>query len=217
MGRERKPRIPKAIRAQGAGPLRVLQSEQSGLGLDGKLFTGATVSHRRSLAQPVGQMSSLEKIPQESQLIVPETPAVIHKNDELEERALTLEEGMPMFALWYDPVTGEVIIPRSIELAEKMFLGRLPMSLELDIDKSCLERGKRGGTAIKRIGKSQFGAFTIALYPTTDEEGNDVDIPFLADMRYKSRQQREAMDRFMKATSSLYYYSRLPRASAIRH
>lgn len=148
------------------------------------------------------------------QPIAAEALPIVNPEPELRERALSFEKGMPMFALRQDPVTEEIVIPRTMEQAESLFLGRLPMNLELKIDKSCLERGKRGGTVIKRVGKSGFGAFTIALYPTVDQEGNDVDIPVLADMTHKSSLRKNAVTRFRQETSSLFYYSSLPRVSS---
>lgn len=144
------------------------------------------------------------------------TPTVAPKPETvLRERALLFNEGMPMYRVSYRSENDEPIIPRTWEQAEELFLGRLPVSAELKIDKSCLEKGKKEGTVIKRVGKSYFGAFTIALYPTVDEDGKDTDIPILADMRQRSREQN-IVEKFRRETSSLHYYAALPRNTARR-
>lgn len=156
-----------------------------------------------------GFFDSAQPIEQIPQPITPETPAIV-------ERALRFEQGAPMYEVRYDNRTGGVVIPRTEEQADAMFIGRLPMSLELKIDKTCLERGKRGGTVIKRVGKSLFGAFTIALYPTIDEDGREIDLPVLADMRDRRLKKYNEVLRFRRETQGQPYFLSSPRISRRR-
>ncbi len=177
--------------------------------------TTSAVEQRRKLEKDamVSRFFDSEQLV-EQEPVVPETSPAVNPEPELRERALSFERETPMFKTSYDPITGEIIIPRTMDEAEELFLGRLPISLDLEIDKSCLEKGKRGGTAIKRVGKSWFGAFTIALYPTVDEDGRDIDIPILIDMRKRSLRRDNEVQRFRRETSSLFYYASLPRVSS---
>lgn len=150
-----------------------------------------------------------------NQASAPEVVVATHIEPKLTERALRLEEGAPMYEVRYN-AEGEVVIPRTMEQADAMFIGRLPMSLELKIDKSCLERGKRGGTVIKRVGKSIFGAFTIAIYSTVDEAGKEIDLPVLADMRDRRLRRDNEVLRFRREASGALHYLSLPRISRRR-
>lgn len=131
---------------------------------------------------------------------------------QLRDRALRFEAGAPVYRVIYKGETDEVVIPRTPEQADSMFLGRLPMRLELPVDRSCLERGKRGDTVIKRVGKSMFGAFTIVHYPMVDEDGEEINVRVLADMNDRTSKENNEVIRFRREVSGERYYLSLPRA-----
>ena len=148
-----------------------------------------------------------------------ETPTtMVSQPEALRDRALRFEEGAPVFRVIYkDEKTDDVVIPRTSEQANDMFLGRLPMRLELPVDRSCLEKGKRGGTIIRCVGKSVFGAFTIVHYPAFDENGEEIEIPVLADMRNRTSKKDNEVLRFRREVSGENYYLGLPRTSPRRN
>ncbi len=151
--------------------------------------------------------------PLEQSASVIEAPvAVVSQSEVLRDRALRFEEGAPVFRVVYkDEATDEVVIPRTPEQADDMFLGRLPMRLELPVDRSCLEKGKRGGTIIRCVGKSMFGAFTIVHYTAFDEEGKEIEIPVLADMNNRTSKKDNEVLKFRREVSGDNYYLSLPR------
>lgn len=156
--------------------------------------------------------------PPEQPVTMPEVPPVMISMPEtqLRDRALRFEEGTPVYRMIYKGETDEIVVPRTPEQADNMFLGRLPMRLELPVDRSCLEKGKREGTVIRCVGRSGFGAFTIVHYPAFDEDGREIDIPVLADMNDRTSKKNNEVIRFRKEVSGENYYLSLPRPSSGR-
>lgn len=151
-------------------------------------------------------------------IVAPEDVAAVASQPEapLIDRALRFEAGAPVYRVIYKGETDEVVIPRTPEQANDMFLGRLPMRLELSVDRSCLERGKRGGTAIRRVGKSMFGAFTIVHYPMVDEDGEEINVRVLADMNDRTSKENNEVIRFRREVSGERYYLNLPKVPSSR-
>jgi hypothetical protein len=181
------------------------------------------VKPRRKPPLKIQQSRKLEEdamgvgfFPTTQPVATPEVPTITSLQAELplRDRALRFEAGAPVYRVIYKGETDEVVIPRTPEQADHMFLGRLPIRLELPVDRSCLERGKRGDTVIKRVGKSMFGAFTIVHYPMIDEDGKEINVRVLADMNDRTSKENNEVIRFRREVSGERYYLSLPRTSS---
>ena len=139
----------------------------------------------------------------------PEAPAPVSRSEaELIERKLRFQEGTPMFEVRRS-LKSKIIIPRTPEDAEVLFLGTLPERMTLKIGQESLARGKRGGTIIQVVGKSAFGAFVLVLYPTVDDNDQAVEVPMLADINRRTlRSQNEGLKFQVSLRRLLFPYAK---------
>ncbi len=133
-------------------------------------------------------------------------------------RAYRFMEGTPLYRLTYYGETDDIVIPRTMEQADEMFLGRLPMSLELEMAREYLELGQRGKPVPEIVGKSFFGAFAVAdvrSLEIVDGYGDPVEFT-LVDMRDRRLRRDNEVLRFRRETQGQPYFLRSPRISSRR-
>jgi hypothetical protein len=134
------------------------------------------------------------------------------------KKAYRFREGAPLYRVQRDFRTERIIVPRVMEVADDLFMGRLPMSFELNMDSEHLVMGKKGKPVPEIVGKSSLGAFAVAdvrNLEIIDEYGDPVDLA-LVDMRDRRLRSQNEVVRFRREVSGELYYLSLPRPSG-RH
>jgi hypothetical protein len=83
------------------------------------------------------------------------------------------------------------IIPRTPAQAYDLLDRQLTTPTYLDVPAEYLEIGKRGRTITKKVGQSDYGAFTVVLFPVRSSNGKVVMEERLASFTQRSsRNQR---------------------------
>lgn len=88
----------------------------------------------------------------------------------LEPRRLRFMPGTKLYYLTKDS-EGKPIIPRTELEEDRLFDRQLQVETDLDVPVEYLVSGKRGGTITKKVGQSQYGAFTVVMLPVNQENG----------------------------------------------
>lgn len=114
---------------------------------------------------------SLFDLPQAS------TPTVIEpialSQTELKPRRLKFKRGTKLYRVVRDS-EGKIIIPRTPVQEDDFFDRRLTVPTYLDVPVEYLEIGTRGKTTTKKVGQSDYGAFTVVLFPVRYASGKVV-------------------------------------------
>lgn len=136
-------------------------------GIDGRHPIPTPSKTRRSLMTGIGLFDSPQTPkPNVIELIIP-------IQTELKSRKLKFKAGTKLYKVVRDS-EGKPIIPRTPAQADDLLDRELTVAAFLDIPVDYLEIGKRGGTIIKKVGQSDYGAFTIVRFPVRSKSGEIV-------------------------------------------
>lgn len=115
-------------------------------------------------------------------------------------RHVTFKKGTNIYAFIRAPETGEILIPGVGQEAGELFAEKLEFETSLKIDsKEGLEMGKNGKRVIKRVGKSEHGAFAVVNFQKKDKEGNIVTVKGLASLTDRALPKDNEALRFKRA------------------
>jgi hypothetical protein len=143
--------------------------------------------------------------PELKSAVVPEIPIPAAQSEQgLLERALRFHEGTPMFDV-KRAQGGKIIIPRTEDVLDALFLGTLPTEKTLRIGEESLAKGKRKGTIIQPVGKSAYGAFVVVLYPAVDAAGKEIEIQMLADINRRTLRSQNEGVKFQESLRRLLF------------
>ena len=123
-------------------------------GLSGKGMTGEGLMDELLPQQPVEEV----KVP------------VNLGETQLLPRELKFKANTKLYKVVRDS-NGKIKIPWTPKEEEDLFDRRLKVPTTLRVPVDFLETGKRGGTIIKKVGQSDYGAFTVVLFPVQDRDG----------------------------------------------
>lgn len=137
------------------------------IGIDKRHPIAKPSKGRRSLMTGVG----LFDLPQVSAPNVIE-PITLGQT-ELGPRKLKFKRGTKLYKVVRDS-EGRPIIPRTPVQEDDLFDRRLTVATYLDVPVEYLEIGKRGGTITRKVGQSDYGAFTIVRFPVRSSSGKVV-------------------------------------------
>ncbi len=139
-------------------------------GLDGKPFTGETVSHKKTnVPQGVMGMFADDAEPESTQQVGERTTQTI---EAAVPKRLRFKKGTELYAVTFDSETDDIVIPRSVKQARALYRGNLEFDDDLVINNELgMEDGKKGGRVVRRVGKSDYGAFTVVDVRVTGEDG----------------------------------------------
>jgi hypothetical protein len=98
------------------------------------------------------------------------TEPIASGQTELIPRKLKFKRGTRLYKVVHDS-EGRIIIPRTPAQADDFFDRKLTVPTYLVISVEYLEIGKRGGTITKKVGQSDYGAFTVVLFPVPSGSG----------------------------------------------
>ncbi len=154
------------------------------IGIDSRHPIAKPSRGRRSLMAGAG----LFDLPQASVPNVIEPIAPIQT--ELEPRKLKFKMGTKLYKVTRDS-EGRPIIPRTPVQEDALFDRQLTVATYLDVPVEYLEIGKRGGTITKKVGQSDYGAFTVVLFPVRSSSGEIVMEERLAS--YLTRSSKEQL------------------------
>jgi hypothetical protein len=112
------------------------------------------------------------------------------------KRRILFKKGTVLYAFIKDG-NGNVVIPRSRQQAEEYKRETLmfPTSLEVD-EQEGIEMGKRGKPRVKKVGQSQFGAFTVVVLEKQDGNGDITKELVLASFTERALPKDNAVRRF---------------------
>jgi hypothetical protein len=92
---------------------------------------------------------------------------------ELEPRKLKFNKGTRLYRLVHDS-EHRPIVPRTPAQERDLFDRELTVPTYFNVPVEFLEMGARGKTITKRVGKSNYGAFTVVLCPVHQSNGEIV-------------------------------------------
>jgi hypothetical protein len=104
---------------------------------------------------------------------------------ELEPRSLKFKVGTRIYKIDRDG-NGNIKIPRTPAQADDLLKKILTVPTYFDVPVEYLERGKRGGTITKKVGQSDYGAFTVVRFPVRLKSGKVVMEDMLASYTTRS-------------------------------
>ena len=128
---------------------------------------------RRGLGGPgmSGEGLMDEIMPQPSQ--AEESVPINLVETQLIPRQLKFKGGTRLYKVVRDS-EGKIKIPRTPAEDDDLLDRRLTVPTTLSVSVDFLETGKRGGTIIKKVGQSDYGAFTVVLFPVHTREGKNI-------------------------------------------
>lgn len=110
----------------------------------------------------------------------PEAPVVVRVAEPtaeiktpLEPRSLKFKAGTKIYRIVRDG-EGKIQVPRTPDQASGRLEKVLTVPTIFDVPVEYLERGKRGGTITKKVGQSDYGAFTVIRFPVRLRSGEFV-------------------------------------------
>jgi len=184
----------RAMRAVGAHPDSIPQPVFSGLGLDGESFTGKTISRRRLMPVPDGQIGALE--PSSPPSVQGPEPLVFY-GPEKPRLDRWFKEGTRIYSLdFHVPVTEREGNDRSSGVLEE--------AMSLPIDMGNLVWSKKLGRwreKVKQEDKSTlFGGFVVVEAPVINKRGERVIVRGFASLKDLQKEDNNPLARFKKAT-----------------
>ena len=156
---------------EGAHPPRQ-QSNLAGIGYSGEEGSLPPLKRKGTVRGPgMSGTGLLLDLPQVSvpNVIEPIAPS----QTELKPRKLKFKRGTKLYRVVPDS-EGKIIIPRTPAQEDDFFDRQLTVATYLDVPAEYLEIGKRGGTITKKVGQSDYGAFTVVLSPVRYSGGKVV-------------------------------------------
>lgn len=141
--------------------------------------------------------------PQVSQPEPRQTFSAIETN---EPRTLRFLKGTELFVVIHDKKTKQIVIPYSTQQARKLLREILDEDRDLVINEDeGMVDGARGTRVIRKVGVSQFGAFTVVDWPIGIADGHEVitekRLASMTTRSQASKVQKGRQERFENANS----------------